>query len=586
MKPTSLTPNDRNARLSIWISVTFLGVIVTLPVIQLIGELASQPARWPTALKFFPTTFRAIREGFSTQGSIWHKGMTANSNVCQELRAFESEVTASAWPIRSVRDRMQAILSRDLASGNEQVVIGRYGEMYFRPDVEAITSRGFLQPEVTRPGMTRPSRQANPIPAIRQFAADLKARGIELLLAPVPSKAAVTRWNDEQAPVDQVEPWKPQAPIHNADFSQFLNELQSPNPLRNSTSDEDPVLLLGTLDSSFEDAAVQGGACFLKTDTHWTPAGVKIAANEVAGIVRMRPWFLKIRVNDERTAAEWHQVEGQPIERLGDLATLLGDANQLAWEPDRVTLQRIVDPDGQDWQPDSRAEILVLGDSFLNIYSQGELGWGTSAGFVEHLSHDLAVSLDSIAINAGGALASRQELIRQLQQGTDRLAGKKLVIWEFAERELSFGDWQVLALPGVSPPKQTRTEIEPADTATGIEITGEILQVGRMPKLESMPYREALLSIHLKVQKVTSRSANAKPELTESSEIVVYLWGLKDRRLTPATELRSGQTTQLKLVPWSTVEAKYGRFARIELDDPDAVLLDLPTYWGEWSDTK
>ena len=35
----------------------------------------------------------------------------------------------------------------------------------------------------------------------------------------------------------------------------------------------------------------------------------------------------------------------------------------------------------------------------------------------------------------------------RLDEFTDRLAGKRLVIWQFAERELAMGDWKPLPLP-------------------------------------------------------------------------------------------------------------------------------------------
>ena len=40
--------------------------------------------------------------------------------------------------------------------------------------------------------------------------------------------------------------------------------------------------------------------------------------------------------------------------------------------------------------------MLVLGDSFSNIYSLESMGWGDSAGFIEHLGYALARPLDRI----------------------------------------------------------------------------------------------------------------------------------------------------------------------------------------------
>ncbi|MEE3365204.1 MAG: hypothetical protein VX304_06130 [Planctomycetota bacterium] len=36
-----------------------------------------------------------------------------------------------------------------------------------------------------------------------------------------------------------------------------------------------------------------------------------------------------------------------------------------------------------------------------------------------------------------------------------------------------------------------------------------------------------------------------------------------------------------RLIPWTTVQETRGRLNRIELDDPDFRLLELPTYWGD-----
>jgi hypothetical protein len=59
--------------------------------------------------------------------------------------------------------------------------------------------------------------------------------------------------------------------------------------------------------------------------------------------------------------------------------------------------------------------------------------------------------LDVIAQNDSGAFATRQALSRELSAGQDRLAGKRVVIWEFAARELSVGDWKPLEFP-IPPP--------------------------------------------------------------------------------------------------------------------------------------
>jgi len=81
------------------------------------------------------------------------------------------------------------------------------------------------------------------------------------------------------------------------------------------------------------------------------------------------------------------------------------------------------------------------------MYSLATLGWGESAGFAEQLSYTLQRPIDRIVQNDQGAHATRGLLARELGRGADRLAGKRVVIWQFAARELAFGDWRVIQLP-------------------------------------------------------------------------------------------------------------------------------------------
>jgi len=107
-----------------------------------------------------------------------------------------------------------------------------------------------------------------------------------------------------------------------------------------------------------------------------------------------------------------------------------------------VRLRQILTARGEYWRPDETADVLVLGDSFSNIYSLDTMGWGESAGLIEQLSFELQRPLDCLVINDNGAYATRALLARELARGRDRLAGKRLVIWQFAMRELSAGDWK------------------------------------------------------------------------------------------------------------------------------------------------
>ena len=66
---------------------------------------------------------------------------------------------------------------------------------------------------------------------------------------------------------------------------------------------------------------------------------------------------------------------------------------------------------------------------------------GHGAGLVEHVSYALNRPVDRIVQNDNGAWATREMLQRG---GADRLSGKRVVVWQFAARELAAGDWKEL----------------------------------------------------------------------------------------------------------------------------------------------
>ena len=543
-RPSNSTPCPRS--LAVTTSLIFLILICGLPLVQLVGEVAGSPHTIPVAFRCLPNLVQALQDHGETE-SVAARVIAINHRVCQVLRDYETLVTESAWPVRPPRAWLQALLTGPLRSGNEQVIVGSDRGLYFRPDIEALTGPPFLQPPVLRPGLAVAQRQSNPLPAIQQFAADLQLRGIDLWLLPVPSKAArLAAPNSNRNAA---------LPVHNISYPQFLTELTRSGITVCDLSQ--PLLPTGLAPH------------YLQMDSHWTPAGMQRAVQVLAGRMKSQGLFQEHSPTRFRTSQ-------RNVQNIGDTARLLspGTASPLM-PPEYCQITQVLTSQGATWTPDPDAPILLLGDSFTNIYSQPELGWGTSAGLAEQLSLALGFRIDRLALNAGGAQATRRELVRQLRQGTDRLAGKRLVIWQFAERELSQGDWQIIPLPEPSSKPQTAVpaNITPPRIPGSVLVEAVIAQAGRLPNPATLPYREALIPLHL--QHVQTTGTASIP-----NEIVVYVWGLRDRKLTPQAGLQTGQRVRLELTPWSQAEREFGRLARAELDDPDFRLIDLPTYWA------
>ncbi len=111
-------------------------------------------------------------------------------------------------------------------------------------------------------------------------------------------------------------------------------------------------------------------------------------------------------------------------------------------EPESLACLQAVESDGRTPYADRvESDVLILGDSFLRIYERDE---PIAAGFIAHLARELGQPLTSIVNDGGGSTLVRQDLARR----PALLMNKKLVIWEFAERDIRYGTegWQIVPL--------------------------------------------------------------------------------------------------------------------------------------------
>jgi hypothetical protein len=187
-----------------------------------------------------------------------------------------------------------------------------------------------------------------------------------------------------------------------------------------------------------------------------------------------------------------------------------------------------------------------------------DMGWGASAGFVEQLSYTLGRPLDAILRNDAGAFATRELLGQELARGRDRLDGKRLVIWEFAVRELATGNWDFVPMkvPARAPKGFLALEAGERDL-----VQATIKSFGSIPRPGTTPYKDFLTAFHI----VEIGGDPAK-------EAVVYLQTMKDQELTSAARLRPGDAVSLELTSWIDAEPRYGAINRSELNDENLIL--------------
>jgi len=152
----------------------------------------------------------------------------------------------------------------------------------------------------------------------------------------------------------------------------------------------------------------------------------------------------------------------------------------------------------------------------------------------------------------------------------DRLDGKKLVIWEFASRELAFGDWKMIPMT-LGERREAGFYLPPAGGT--VVVSGIVRAASPAPRPGSVPYKDHIIMVHLADLEAADDPA------AEGNQALVFLWSMRDNVRTPAAAWRPGDTVTLRLRPWADLDGQYEAINRSELDGDDLLLAE--PCWGE-----
>jgi alginate O-acetyltransferase complex protein AlgJ len=254
--------------------------------------------------------------------------------------------------------------------------------------------------------------------------------------------------------------------------------------------------------------------------------------------------------------------------------TNTGDTAMMLALPSGHRLRR---PEGVVIHPVERAvsdaaDVLLLGDSFSNIYSLHGMGWGSGAGFAERLAFHLGRPVRAFVRNDGGAWGSRDRLARALARGDATLEGVRVVVWQFSDRELAHGDWKTIGVPEAPAPRPQCVAPSTAGADRTVACTGMLEAASSGPRLDA-PYSDFIIKWH--VTGLVAASGAKMPD-----EAVVMLFGMRQRTILPTASLRPGRRVALRLRPWEEVERRYGTLNAGTLDDP-MLEIDSPLFWAE-----
>lgn len=284
-------------------------------------------------------------------------------------------------------------------------IAGEDGWMFLNSELLHLAVGPFWGEAAEAIGKASKPEWRDPLPAIVDFHESLKGAGVELLLVPVPPKAAVHP--------DKLD-GSLSVPMETATkkFYALLRE-KGVNVL-----DLHPVL------------ADAKGVAYCKQDSHWSGHGCELAAQKIVESVKERDWLKAVPKGT-------FDSELRPTEITGDLwEALKGD------KPDKETvpLRFVGRRDGANLtpiEPDETSPVLLLGDSHTLVFHAGGDMLARGAGLADQLALQLGFAVDLIGVRGSGATPARINLYRKARANSDYLKSKKLVIWCFTAREFT-----------------------------------------------------------------------------------------------------------------------------------------------------
>ena len=357
----------------------------------------------PESFKTVDSTLKAVVTEFG-HFSLWralcgikHYGVWTS----RYLRAFEKKVEDENVLVLKFRPQYQLAVWNVFNEPGEKVVLGA-GEgrwLFYRQDVEFL-----VQPS---PLDVRSAKLDNPIQAILKFREQLKKKGVELLVVITPGKPSIYP--------ERLTGASGEKPIasHGKAILDSLTKLGL-----NTVDLYTPLLAAKANDANL-------GELYLNDDTHWTPRGAELAAGEIAKKVNS---MVNAGLIDIGEPSVDYEVTDSLADRMGDIGEMSGLNKFNVFKVQQVT-GHVVSPFKDDFR---KSKILILGDSFSRIYQTDA---PVNAGWIAHFARNISRPVSSIVSDGGASTLVREKLARK----AGVLKGKKLLIWEFVERDLRFG---------------------------------------------------------------------------------------------------------------------------------------------------
>lgn len=303
----------------------------------------------------------------------------------------------------------------------QSAVAGRDGWLYLAAELRYMGAGKFwgaAAPCAARSGVK--PEYADPLPAILDFHAQLRKRGVKLLLVPVPPKCLI--FPDKLPSPAGAPAGLPAAPAP-AEFYEILRG--------------DGIQVLDLAGLFWEHRMDTNGPPYCRTDSHWSGNGCVLAARAIAEIIR----------SDLPAASAGFDSAWSELEIHGDLTRMPGATNP---SPERLTVRRVGRRTGDVLEPvapDPASPVILLGDSHNLVFHAGGDMHAAGAGLPDQLALELGRPVALAAVRGSGATPARVNLYRRAASDAGYWQNRRWVVWCFAAREFTESDgWRKIPI--------------------------------------------------------------------------------------------------------------------------------------------
>lgn len=452
-------------------------------------------------------------------------------STAPERQDFEAELRRRSFLRRLTQPTYRSAMLALFGEGNSEARVGRGGWLYLDDDVKLVHGRPFGTATLEAAWS-----------ALVETRDELRSRGIELVVAPIPNKAS-------EVPGFLAE--GVEGPLANPGRERFLAGCWERG--------------LSIVSPGWDGVPRSE---YLPRDTHWTPHSVEAFAAALAERIRMT-------LGEPDAERRLETILRPGIRRgAGDLVHVLGlREGDEPFEPMEVEIRAVERSAGPGHGPRgaaSKARVLLLGDSFSGIYSDAAYGFGEGAGLAEHLGHRLGEAVDAIAVAGGGAEGSRRAWARRLASGKPlaeplgeplakdgaEVASEvgsrtlpRVVVWQFSMRDLAKDPsaWPSVPLFGNPDVEGAGRDGGTGNRPRGLTIRGEVTAVSTVP--EEFDYDFCLAMHRVDVTEILDGTFEGMDPASIPESVVVAGEALVDREPTDWSRLGIGDRRVFVLEP-------------------------------------